>query len=46
MIIGEQLRDARQMHQLSQEQIAEILGAVGKRFLIGRRRKAIPTLNA
>jgi transcriptional regulator with XRE-family HTH domain len=26
MIIGEQLRDARQMRQLSQEQIAEILG--------------------
>ena len=26
MIIGEQLRDARQKHQLSQEQIAEMLG--------------------
>lgn len=26
MIIGEQLRDARQQHQLSQEQIAEMLG--------------------
>ncbi len=26
MIIGEQLRSARQKHQLSQEQIAEILG--------------------
>ncbi|WP_225420776.1 helix-turn-helix domain-containing protein [Lacticaseibacillus porcinae] len=26
MIIGEQLRDARQQHQLSQEQIAELLG--------------------